>query len=108
MTPTNPNTESIKTALRYVVTIAVVWLIDHGYLPTADAYTLVTAIMVLAPAAWAIAENYFNAHKTKAVVAEAVNAGIQAGAADPGLANTTLTTQDAHALVVASTAATPK
>ena len=70
----NVATDSTLSAVRTILSALVGWAAGAGYLPTDQASSIVTGIMLLLPVAWSVVENFRREKVTQVRIAAAVAA----------------------------------
>jgi hypothetical protein len=69
--------EQFMTSARYLIFLAGNWLATHNYISDSSVNTMVSAVLILGPLAWAYLNNWLKNHKGAAENAAAVQAGIE-------------------------------
>lgn len=70
----NPTQASFYTAARYILMLGGTWLATHGYIQNSEVNGLVSAVMIIGPIIWGIAQNYINTHTANKQKVVAMNA----------------------------------
>lgn len=73
---TNPDTQQLQTAARYLLFFAGTWLATHGYIPNADVNDLVSAILIIVPPVWAFVSNELAKRQAVKEQVKAIQSGI--------------------------------